>query len=460
MFTGHYDGQSHIIRGLRSCLINDLRGTLRNLQLTDARISSDGDHAAVVVCKMTDAALVENILINNCQVTTHGQQTMAGIVSAQRIGEHNRVARVEVHHSEVETHGDRSDAGVIAGRCEGVTEQVAIHRSQVKTRGDGATAGLGGGRASGRFSQFTTTCSGVETNGHGAIAGIGAGVFVDGRLGPMTVIRSNVSTTGTAAPAGIGVGELHWTGQALDINALFSRVHTSGAGSSAGVGVGCVSANGESVRVIAAECQVLTEGADSNAGIGVGTIDKSTGHRLDVTSLNNSVQARGQSSHASIHGNLYDGAEASAISSTTLNTRVNNNIYGDRPPAKSINNTFCAQADPRLVYPDCQINRTAMPNNCIPLRVASLVSLNSISPSGVSSPPPLLSMATTSPPFVVSGLSTGASIGIGVGATVILLGAAALTWCCLRSRRLSPEEHDSQGFGDHGDLILYDDDSL
>ena len=458
VFTGHYDGQNHIIRGLRSCLINDLRGTLRNLQLIDARIVSDGDHAAVVACKMTDAALAENIRINNCQVTTHGQQTMAGIISARRVGDHNRVARVEVYHSAVETHGDRSHAGVIAGLCDGVTEQVAIHHSRVKTRGNGAIAGLGGGEAKGRLSQFSTTCSGVETHGHGAIAGIGAGTFIDGRLGPMTVIRSNVSTTGTTAIAGIGVGELHWTGQALDINALSSRVHTSGGGSSAGVGVGSINAYGESVRVIAAECQVLTEGAGANAGIGVGTINALTRYWLDVTSLNNTVQARDQSSRASIHGTLFNGSEASAVGSTTINTRVNDSMYDDRPLAENISNTFCARADPRLVYPDCQINRTALPGNCVPLRFASLVALNGISPSGVCSPPPLLAMAATSSPLVVSGLSTGALIGIGLGATVFLLGAAALTgWCCRPSRQVSTEEHN----GDDQDILFLNaDDSL
>lgn len=458
VFTGHYDGQNHIIRGLRSCLINDLRGTLRNLQLIDARIVSDGNHAAVVACKMADAALVENIRINNCQVTTHGQQTMAAIISARRIGDHNRVARVEVYHSAVETHGDRSDAGIIAGLCDGVTEQVAIHHSRVKTRGNGAIAGLGGGEASGRLSQFSTTCSRVETHGHGAIAGIGAGTFFDGRLGPMTVIRSNVSTTGTTAIAGIGVGELQWTGQALDINALSSRVHTRGGGSSAGVGVGRINPYGESVRVIAAGCQVLTEGAGANAGIGVGTINALTRYWLDVTSLNNTVQARDQSSHASIRGTLINGSEASAVGSTTINTRVNDDIYDDHPLDEHINNTFCAQADPRLVYPDCQINRTALPGNCVPLRFASLVALNGISPSGVCSPPALLPMAATSPPLVVSGLSTGVLIGIGLGATFFLLGAAALTgWCCRHSRRVSPEEHN----GDDQDILtFYDDDSL
>ena len=457
VFTGHYDGQNHIIRGLRSCLINDLRGTLRNLQLTDARILSDGDHAAVVACKMTDAALVEHIRINNCRVTTYGQETMAGIISARRIGDHNRVARAEVYHSAVETHGDRSHAGVIAGQCEGVTEQVAIHHSRVKTRGNGAIAGLGGGEASGRLSQFSSTCSGVETHGHHAIAGIGAGTFIDGRLGPMTVIRSNVSTTGTTAIAGIGVGDLQWTGQALDINALSSRVHTSGGGSSAGVGAGRISPYGESVRVIAAQCQVLTEGAGANAGIGVGTINALTRCWLDVTSLNNTVQARDQSSRASIHG-TFNGSEASAVGSTTINTRVNDDIYGDRQLAENNSNTFCARADPRLVYPDCQINRTALPGNCVPLRFASLVALNGISPSGLCSPPALLSLDATSPPLVVSGLSTGASIGIGLGVTVFLLGAAALTgWCCLRSHRVSPEEHNVD---DQDILFLRDDDSL
>ena len=62
-------------------------------------------------------------------------------------------------------------------------------------------------------------------------------------------------------------------------------------------------------------------------------------------------------------------------------------------------------------------------------------------------------MAITSQP----GWSGGALTGIGLGATAFLLGAAALTgWCYLRSRRVSPKEHNS----DDRDVLFYGDDSL
>ena len=59
--------------------------------------------------------------------------------------------------------------------------------------------------------------------------------------------------------------------------------------------------------------------------------------------------------------------------------------------------------------------------------------------------------------YVSTGVVGGALTGIGLGATAFLLGAAALTgWCYLRSRRVSPKEHNS----DDRDVLFYGDDSL
>ena len=418
-FTGHYNGQNHTIRDLQTCLFSNLRGTLRNLHLTGARVSSVGQGAAVLACRMSDASTVDNITFSDCQVTTRGPAP-AGIVSAERQGRANQVTRIKVHSAMVATDGDAAHAGVIAGQCHGQTRQVDIAGSRVITHGEGACAGVGGGPVQGRFDDASFLCSQAGTTGREARAGIGAGRVAYGRVGPMTVIQGAVNTTGVLAHAGIGAGEIDKFGAAGDITSLQSQVMTSGLDADAGIGAGVLDAVrfGRAMGIDAIDCEVHTRGPQTHAGVGVGSLRLQASDtepyavRLaNFTSINNTVKASGVRSHASINGLFLNrngvAGEARLPSTVALNTRVNDRIY-DRGYVNK--DGLCAKADPRFVNPNCQPRPFSLAQSC------SLPSVVAVAtPAGVA---PALVAAS---PGVVAGLILGSFVLFGGSALAAYL---------------------------------------
>ena len=382
IFSGHYDGQNHVIEDLPACLFKHLRGTVRNLHLTRARISADDQSTGVVACKMSDASTIDNITVSDSQVATRGP-AMAGIICGERVGLANQITRVEVTNSSVSTQGNGAHAGVIAGQCHGQTHQASIHNSQASTEGYGACAGVGGGTVKGRLAEATFTCSRAETNGTEANTGIGAGAVSYGRVGPMTVIDGEVHTRGRRANAGIGAGDIEPFGAVGDINVLKSNVLTEGRHADAGIGVGSLDAVrfGRAYDVRSIGCQARSEGDQAQAGISIGSIDVGSPSVKDerlidrianFTSIDNTVTALGQRSHGSVHGVLLDrgntGHKAQPVGSVVVNTRVSDRIndirHLNQDSLKKNASTLCASADPRFVQPDCQTSADALAQNC------------------------------------------------------------------------------------------------
>ena len=419
-FTGHYNGQNHTIRDLQTCLFNDLRGTLRNLHLTGARVSSVGQGAAVLACRMSDASTVDNIIFSDCQVTNRGPAP-AGIVSAERQGRANQVTRIKVHSAMVATDGDAAHAGVIAGQCHGQTRQVDIAGSRVITHGEGACAGVGGGTVQGRFDDASFLCSQAGTTGRAARAGIGAGRVAYGRVGPMTVIQGAVNTTGVQAHAGIGAGEIEKFGAVGDITSWQSQVMTSGLDADAGIGAGVLDAErfGRAMGIDAVDCEVHTRGPQTHAGVGVGSLRLQASDtepyavRLaNFTSINNTVKASGVRSHASINGLFLNrngvAGEARIASTVALNTRVNDRIY-DRGYVNK--DGLCTRVDPRFVNPNCQPRPFSLAQSCSLPSVAT--------PTGVATPvAPALVAAS---PSLVAGLILGSFVLFGGSALAAYL---------------------------------------
>ena len=482
VFDGHYDGRNHVIRNQHTCLFNTLRGTVKNLQLTDARITAYGKDAAVVACKMDDGGIIEDIWIGNSSVTTRGP-AQAGLVSARRTGKLNWVSRVEIHNSSVETHADAALAGAVAGQCHGVTEQVDIHHTRVKTHGAGAHAALGGGTVRGKLTSFAATCSQVETNGPGARAGMGAGVLLpDGLIEDATVVNGSVCTSEDGGDAGVGAGQIEENSELREINALYTKLHTAGKGASTGVGAGRLVGGGIVAGVTGFESEVVTIGAQSDAGFGVGIIDaNSYRYRLaHLRSAYNVIKTTANSSRASMTGNLAAGGSAIDPYPITVDTFINSVFKNDSVTQYTLD-TFCDYVDRRLVARDCHINRTALPGNCAPIQFASPPNLttpsavfNFYEPAEVTVRP---SVSTSSPgnqtlvpvsvqpltvtPSVpvsvqpltvtasvplVAGLSTATTAGIAVAASFFVIGAGIAACCYYRSRHHTeaPKKEDEE----------------
>ena len=440
-FTGHYDGQHHVIDNLSACLFKHLLGTVRNLHLTRAQITAIDQSTGVVACSMSDASTIDNITVSDSRVLTCGQ-AMAGIICGERRGLANQITRVEVTNSSVHTQGEEAHAGVIAGQCHGQTHQANIHNSQASTEGYGACAGVGGGTVKGRLAGATFTCSRAATCGTQAKAGIGAGVVRYGRVGPMTVIEGEVHTRSRRAHAGIGAGDIELFGAVGDSDVLNSKVLTQNRDADAGIGAGSLDAArfGRAYGIRAIGCRARAEGDQSQAGMGVGGIDTTKIgdgrqiHRIaNFTSVNGTVEAPGRHSHASVNGVFRDwgstGQKAQPVGSVTINTRISDRLHDSKiinqgTMAPQSLGTLCASADPRYVQPDCQTNPDTLAQHC-PLRPTLLVATPAVPP------------ALTNAGFIATVLGSLVAGGL------VLVGCTALgVYCYNRHRQTPPPDSD------------------
>ena len=400
VFNGHYDGRNHSIEGLQTCLFSHLQGTVKNLRLTNANISGNGQPAAVVACTMSDAGAIEHVHLSDCHVTNRGS---AGVISGERVDWFSQVAGAVVHNSTLETSGPDAPAGMIAGKCHGDTKAVDIHSSRVVTHGQGSHAGLGCGTSDSWVDQMVSTCSEVETHGNDAFAGIGVGKSNYGGIGPLTSVNSSVATSGAKSPAGIGAGQAK-RGWLEEIDAVHSRVATTGAESSAGVGAGVLDYLTTAKNVTAVQCDVITEGSEAHAGICSGDRMLTESSETYCTSVDSSASALGENSRAYFTRS----GQAAELKNKALNTRLNGRLF-DTGVVGNLS-TLCSTADSRFIKPNCQ----AMLAQSCPM------------PQSFYLPP--LPSAT---PLAAAGLGAGAIAGIIAGGVIVLLGAG---YCYYRQR--------------------------
>ena len=400
VFNGHYDGRNHSIDGLQNCLFHHLQGTVKNLHLSDARITGNGQPVAVIACTMSDAGAIEQVYLSNCHVSNRGSAP-AGVISGERVDMFSRIANAVVHNSTLETLGPDAPAGMVAGKCDGKTEGIDIHRSRVVTHGRRSHAGLGCGTLGNQLRQMATSCSEVEAHGDNALGGIGAGMSEYGGVGFLTSVNSSVSTGGAAAPAGIGSGSV-LSGWLVNIDAVHGRVATKGAGSSAGGVAGVLDTLGSANDVTLVDCEVITEGNGAHAGVCTG-VKNTFSVESYCTSVNSSASALGENSRVGLSG------QGIALYNKALNTRLNGQLYD----TGNIGNqsTLCSGADSRFIQPDC---RTTLAPSCP-------MPQNVYLPAAV----PL-----------AAGLSTAAIAGIIAGGALVLLGAG---YCYYRQRHTSQE---------------------
>ena len=435
-FSGHYDGQHHIIDGLRTCLFDVLQGTVRNLQFTNARVVMDDRPAGVLSCQMSGASGVEKILISNSRVVTRGAMASAGLISGHQQGDFNQAKDVEIDHSTLETFGGLANAGMVAGECQGGIEQVNVHRSQVKTHGSGSVSGLGCGLISGQFRHFTATCARVESHGNDAIAGGFTGRNLGGRFGPATLMRSTMTSTGARVDNGLGTGAVT-AGWLEDITTMECRLYALGKEARIGIGAGRVDNEGSLHGINAISCDLITEGDQVSAGICAG-VSEHLNQISGCVTLNNTLYTLGKNSRTSAVvvtgnecrrvGNL-DGA-------TVIDTQINGRPYSIASGNRAANMEFCQTVDPRFIQPDCR-GRATPACSLPPLTITAL--------------------STTVP---ASGFSVGVLVGLMAGSALVIgagiLGAYCFSRYC-QARETPPQDNgseSSQSFIEDEDRIM------
>ena len=409
IFTGHYDGQNHVIHHQQACLFRHLRGTVRNLNLVDANITAHDQPAGVVACTMDDVGGIEDIRIDRCHVFTHGK-AMAGAVSGERLGLYNVVGRAEIHNATVETTGDGAQAGGVAGRCHGITDQIVINNTRVITHGNNALAAAGGGGVAGKFGYLVSTCNEIKTSGNSARAGLGAGIN-NGLMGPITGVNSTVSTEGPDASGGVGAGTVGLYGRLKGVSALHCHIFTKGERAHAGMGTGVIGLLGGAAEITAVNSHLVTEGRQSHTGIGAGVTAFYAVLR-NGTSVNNTMSALGAGSHASLSTNSFDGEPFELDSIKAVGTQINGQLYHDNNVNLS---SFCVGSDPQFIRPDCQ-----------PETMVTLCPM----------PPLALTALTTPVPAAAFSTTLATAVGIAVG-SVMVFGVSALAAYCYMSRRES-----------------------
>lgn len=431
-FTGHYDGQHHTIDGLRTCLFDELQGTVRNLQLTNAWIVMNDRQAGVLSCQMSGASGVEKILINNSRVFTRGAMAHAGLISGRQQGAFNQVKGIEIDRSVLETHGALANAGMVAGECRGDIEQVTVHRSQLKSHGYGSVSGLGCGLIGGQFRHFTATCARVETYGNNTAVGGFTGQNLNGRFGPATLVRSTVSSAGTSVDNGLGTGAVT-AGWLEDITATECQLHALGKEARIGIGAGRVDNQGDLHNIHAINCDLVAEGDQVSAGICAG-VSEALGQVSGCVTLHNTLHTLGKNSRTSVE--VVTGGEplgvADLVGVTVIDTQINGRTFCIASEDMPVDTAFCQTVDPRFVQPDC---RGGMAQTC--------------------SLPPLTITAVSTTVTAATGISAGVLMGL-IAGSALVIGAGIMGVYCFgryRQARETPAQ-------DSGSRLLNDEDRL
>ncbi|WP_422459388.1 hypothetical protein [Endozoicomonas sp. ALB115] len=407
VFSGHYHGQDRITDQQTMCLFRDLRGSVNNLQVVNARVSAENEAAAVVACTMDDTSRIGNIKVANASVTIHGDSPAAGgIITAQQLSRESRIENIEVHNCTVETRGRDQLAGMVAGEIRGQVDDVTVQNSRISTQGYEAHGGIGGGLIEGKLSHVTSVCNNVEVSGPEAFAGIGGGQIDPlGEVRDLTAINSTVRTMSDGANAGVGAGSISHAGEANNITALNCRVFTMGNGANAGVGAGKIERYGELNAITAVNSEVIAVGRNSSAGVAAG------------------YAASG----------FADKSDARLTDIRTVNTRVNFQSSSDTNISAD---TLCASADQRFVSSDCQLS-SSLPDGTCPITTPMTTF------TGMPLTLPTSSTIAAAAPAIATGLSTGAIAGIAVGVTAVVA-VVGLGGVCLYRHYHRRKEFDPQ----------------
>ena len=359
-FTGQYNGQHHSITNLVCCLVDSLegRGTIGNLHFTGARISASRP-AGVVACGVMGNGTIHDILVDNSQVMTSGNDADAGIgagvllggtlvnttavnsavitsgkgadagIGSGSISNGAEISHTTSLHSRVETTGNNANAAIGAGYVNGAVTDTSSIKSTVATSGKNADAGIAGGHIHGVAANTFAGNSTVVTEGKGANAAIGAGALVGGAITNTTGTDSSVNTFGEGSNAAIGAGTMNNGASATGTSGVNSQVETSGDGANAGIGGGSITQGATLLDTMAQGSRVITSGNAASAGIGAGRMGRGTVAK-DTSAQDSQVSTSGDEASAGIGVGVVD-HRARVVGIRSDNSKVETS--GDRANA-------------------------------------------------------------------------------------------------------------------------------
>ncbi|WP_422463586.1 hypothetical protein [Endozoicomonas sp. ALB115] len=285
-FTGQYNGQHHAITNLDCCLVDNLEGDIGNLHFTGASISASKP-TGVVACGLGGNGKIHDILVDNSQVITSGNDADAGI-----------------------------GAGVLSG---GTVVNTTVVNSTVTTAGEGADAGIGAGSIGNgaAISQITALNSRVETSGNNANAAIGVGAMgSDTRIADTLARGSSVTTSGYDANAAIGTGAMDSRARMAGTRSDNSQVVTSGVGADSAIGAGEIRGNGTVTDTRAVNSTVTASGNETLVGIAAGRFRRGA-VIANTTQVNSFARSTGYSS--GVAGGPLPATPAPPVANTTMN---------------------------------------------------------------------------------------------------------------------------------------------
>ena len=415
-FTGQYNGQHHTIANLGCCLVDTLAGggAIGNLHFTGARINASRS-AGVVACGVRGNGTIHDILVDNSQVMTTGNDADAGIGTGVLLG--GLVVNTASINSTVATSGKGADAGIGAGSLasKGAVSNTTSRSSRVETTGNKANAAIGAGAvAGGAITNTTDTDSRVNTFGEGSNAAIGAGTMNNGATATGTIaVNSQVITSGNGANAGIGAGRMGRDTVARDTSAQNSQVSTSGDGASAGIGVGVMDHRARIAFTRSDNSKVVTSGAGANAGIGAGAVRGNA--TVDYTrAVNSTAIASGNGTRAGIGAGLVE-AGGLVANTTQVNSFAGKTDYFSDTAGKPLPVTPAPVTETVATVAGTTMNFSGLPGAALPTSAAPLAGT----------------------------LSTGAIAGITLGAAAFVLAGVAGV-CIYRHYHRRPSPAGSQ----------------
>ena len=201
-FSGKFDGKGHTVSNLtingtaKTAMFGTLSGAeVKNIKLTNAKITSEGGYAAVLAGQATGKTVISNITVENSSVAVNSNY--AAIIAASVDNASGvKIDRVSVKNCSVKS--DANYVGAVAGR---ITDNTAISNIDVdgfKASGSNYISGaVGLAQAGAAATMNNIRVNASELSGVSEISGIASGIGKGASLKDAEVTASEIKTAGT-----------------------------------------------------------------------------------------------------------------------------------------------------------------------------------------------------------------------------------------------------------------------
>lgn len=286
-FTGSFDGDGYTISNLPCCLIETITGgsVVKNITINNANIRNEY-YSAVLVHQARDNSSISYIQVKNCNIYSDSTSHHPIGVVAEVLSESSKIENSLVKNCTLTTHGTPSGNGLIAGLMYDNGKSIGniVVDCEIISHGSHASSGCIAGymyRGSQSTGDRISHCNITSHNLVASTACVVGKLRSGSQISNNDVSYCNIITNVADSHAGIAAGEASFSN--ISNNTLSESTSSAfGNNSLAAIGVATPSVSGKLFDNTAINCIAIANGSNSRAGVWSADINNRAIHNSNV----------------------------------------------------------------------------------------------------------------------------------------------------------------------------------